>query len=223
MGLRSRRRPAINHYPMQSIMTVNYYLNALPSDHPLKSEADYPEKSIEQGLAFYRSPEWKECREDFLVYQKRVCAGCKLCLETNPDMLNVDHALPVRHFWSRRLSKDNLQILCRDCNELKGNKIVPDIRDIGYDTIQRRKAQRQEREISLIGSTWMAEYMELEIRFSMPFSSFVEKKIDAIIKGMQPDEINNLILAVALRYVGNKSATYSRVKALHNKKYKNSR
>ena len=35
----------------------------------------------------------------------------------------VDHILPIKHYWSKRLDKDNLQLLCGLCNAEKENSL----------------------------------------------------------------------------------------------------
>jgi 5-methylcytosine-specific restriction endonuclease McrA len=42
--------------------------------------------------------------------------------------IEVDHIKPLSKHWDLRLRKDNLQVLCRDCNRGKGNRHFDDFR-----------------------------------------------------------------------------------------------
>lgn len=86
---------------------------------------------------FYCSSEWIEARRNFLQKIKEekrplICNLCsvELCFvshnekhKTNKKPLNVDHILPVKYYWDKRLDLNNLQLLCADCNKAKGNLI----------------------------------------------------------------------------------------------------
>ncbi len=88
-----------------------------------------PEKSVEEGQAFYQSPEWKRARIDALVRLGRRCGCCGASPETGA-VLNVDHIKPLRFNWHLRLDQNNLQILCAECNEGKGNRLETDFRSL---------------------------------------------------------------------------------------------
>lgn len=84
---------------------------------------------------FYCSSEWSEARKKFLrlIKEEKRPLVCNLCSvelyfvssnqkhKTNKKPLNIDHILPVKYFWDKRLDLDNLQLLCADCNKAKGN------------------------------------------------------------------------------------------------------
>lgn len=72
---------------------------------------------------FYRSSEWKELREDFIIKNNTGrCANCTIEWNTIVESnLNVDHIYPVKFYWERRLDTTNLQLLCENCNRYKGN------------------------------------------------------------------------------------------------------
>lgn len=76
---------------------------------------------------FYRSAEWR-----FLRYQvlKENGGHCCLCGRSAKHgvVLHVDHIIPLSKDWSKRLDKDNLQVLCEDCNIGKSNKDMIDWR-----------------------------------------------------------------------------------------------
>ena len=80
--------------------------------------------SLEETLKFYNSIEWKELRKEYLNDNKRKYFECNYCEEnvSKNRSLNIDHIRPIKTHWHLRLDKNNLQILCQDCNKFKGNK-----------------------------------------------------------------------------------------------------
>jgi 5-methylcytosine-specific restriction endonuclease McrA len=75
--------------------------------------------SARESSKFYKSKEWKLCKENF--YSSCKDKKCVQCGST--ENLNVDHILPVRRFWEKRLLQSNLQILCGKCNKDKCNDV----------------------------------------------------------------------------------------------------
>lgn len=69
---------------------------------------------------FYRSIEWQSVRYNVLKEQG---GKCQLCGRSRKDgiVLHVDHIIPLSKDWSKRLDKNNLQVLCEDCNMGKSN------------------------------------------------------------------------------------------------------
>jgi 5-methylcytosine-specific restriction endonuclease McrA len=55
------------------------------------------------------------------------CMACGIAAEDGAEIV-TDHIFPVRHFWQHRLNPKNLQVLCGDCNEAKGNLDTTDFR-----------------------------------------------------------------------------------------------
>jgi len=84
--------------------------------------------SLEESLKFYESIEWKELRKEykkeFFSDNKLKYFECNYCEEnvSKNRTLNIDHIRPIRTHWHLRLDKNNLQILCQDCNKFKGSK-----------------------------------------------------------------------------------------------------
>lgn len=94
-------------------------------------------RTIEESAAFYKSPEWKTLRREFVkgetqrTHGKLCCVNCGIGVTNRPslsltesanlEILNVDHIQPLRFFWDRRCDPTNLQILCGPCNKAKGN------------------------------------------------------------------------------------------------------
>lgn len=69
---------------------------------------------------FLNSVEWKRLRFVALSSYDRKCVCCGATPESGA-VLNVDHIKPRRLFPELALELDNLQILCADCNQGKGN------------------------------------------------------------------------------------------------------
>ena len=76
---------------------------------------------ISLAQKFYISQEWRSLRYEVL---KENGGRCCLCGRSAKDgvVLHVDHIIPLSKDWSKRLDKDNLQVLCEDCNLGKSNK-----------------------------------------------------------------------------------------------------
>lgn len=76
---------------------------------------------------FLASKAWKRARIRALT---RHGSRCQACGTTPQDgaRLNVDHIKPRRLFPALALDDDNLQVLCGDCNEGKGNWDMTDFR-----------------------------------------------------------------------------------------------
>lgn len=76
--------------------------------------------SRQKAQQLYLSEEWRALRYEVLREQGGVC---QLCGRGRKDgvILHVDHIIPLSKDWSRRLDKNNLQVLCEDCNLGKSN------------------------------------------------------------------------------------------------------
>jgi hypothetical protein len=81
-----------------------------------KQRKDYSKKTKE----FYSSDEWRRLR--YIVLREQG-GRCQCCGRSAKDgvILHVDHIIPLSKDWSKRLEKDNLQVLCEDCNLGKSN------------------------------------------------------------------------------------------------------
>lgn len=68
---------------------------------------------------FYKSLAWRQVR--YLALRNSV--GCNFCGARARDgvYLHVDHVKPISKYPELRLSLDNLQVLCEDCNVGKGS------------------------------------------------------------------------------------------------------
>lgn len=78
------------------------------------------EEYIIKANEFYKSRDWRKVRYEVLREQK---GRCQCCGRSAKDgvILHVDHIIPLSKDWSKRLDKNNLQVLCEDCNEGKSN------------------------------------------------------------------------------------------------------
>lgn len=110
-------------------------LNKILSDEKLKERFEnYLSEGIEMVEAiniifpkkikkrdFYKSQKWREIRYEVLKENKGKCC---LCGRSAKDgvILHVDHIIPLSVDWEKRLDKNNLQVLCDECNMGKLNK-----------------------------------------------------------------------------------------------------
>ena len=72
------------------------------------------------SMEFLQSKTWKRLRYQALKLHGNRCQCCGLS-PSNGAVLNVDHILPRKLFPENALQLENLQVLCGDCNEGKGN------------------------------------------------------------------------------------------------------
>lgn len=75
---------------------------------------------------FYGSWEWRALRMDILKLQGRTCQCCgaragDMSVSGEPVRIVVDHIKPISKYWALRLDPANLQVLCDECNQGKGN------------------------------------------------------------------------------------------------------
>lgn len=92
------------------INRVNKKKNKIPKNKSYKELSD----------EFYHSREWMSLRYSVLKEQD---GKCQLCGRSRKDgiILHVDHIIPLSKDWSKRLDRNNLQVLCKECNLGKSN------------------------------------------------------------------------------------------------------
>ena len=78
---------------------------------------------------FLQSKTWKRLRYQALKIHGNKCQCCGASPSTGA-VLNVDHVLPRRLFPESALQLENLQVLCGDCNEGKGNWDMTSFKEI---------------------------------------------------------------------------------------------
>ncbi len=71
--------------------------------------------------SFYHSEAWQELRKQVFQKYPSICGRCG-----NKNHLEVDHVKPRSKYLDLELELGNLQILCRDCNLLKGTQDSPE-------------------------------------------------------------------------------------------------
>lgn len=76
--------------------------------------------------SFYLSKKWNEIRRKVLKHYGCVCMRCK----ANNEIMHVDHIKPRSKFPGLQFTLNNLQVLCKPCNELKSNIDFTDYRPL---------------------------------------------------------------------------------------------
>lgn len=71
---------------------------------------------------FYNSRDWQACRFDALKKSNGCCTLCGRSPREHGVVLHVDHIKPRSKAPHLQLCRDNLQVLCKDCNMGKGNR-----------------------------------------------------------------------------------------------------
>lgn len=71
---------------------------------------------------FYNSREWRTVRFDALKKANGCCVLCGRSHKADGVVLHVDHIKPRSKSPHLQLCRDNLQVLCRDCNLGKSNR-----------------------------------------------------------------------------------------------------
>lgn len=89
--------------------------------------------SVSEKTEFYKSWEWRKLRMQVLKLQGRSCQCCGASpgekdMSSKAVKITVDHIKPISKFWGLRLKRDNLQVLCDECNQGKGNWDETDFR-----------------------------------------------------------------------------------------------
>lgn len=82
----------------------------------------------EPSADFYTSDAWRAARFDALQNNDGCCELCGRSKRRHGVVLHVDHIKPRSKFPALALDRDNLQILCEDCNMGKGNRDEKDWR-----------------------------------------------------------------------------------------------
>lgn len=81
------------------------------------------------AAAFYESYDWRRVRYDVLIERGRKCDCCGRTPK-HGIIIHVDHIKPLKRNWELRLDKNNLQVLCNECNHGKGNRDETDWRSV---------------------------------------------------------------------------------------------
>jgi 5-methylcytosine-specific restriction endonuclease McrA len=81
--------------------------------------------------AFNRA--WRKLSQETLQKYGRVCMKCGATYTAPKGMgrgrqIVVDHIFPLSRFPELALDENNLQVLCNQCNTIKGNRYAVDFR-----------------------------------------------------------------------------------------------
>lgn len=96
------------------------YVNDKYNDVRRRNDPEY--------LRFYKSRQWQRMREIVLMENDYICRSC------GRQAQMVDHIIPTKVDWSKRLEKENLQPLCYECHNQKTKreqKEAPHIKERG--------------------------------------------------------------------------------------------
>lgn len=93
-----------------------------------RKELMAPGYTREKAKGFYFTPEWRSLRVNIIEDQKGRCQMCGRSYKDHGVVIHVDHIIPLSIDWSKRLDKNNLQLLCEDCNLGKSNHYTTDWR-----------------------------------------------------------------------------------------------
>jgi len=91
----------------------------------LRPKKKKPDTQYKQRRDFYQSWEWRTIRMQALKEHGATCQCCGATrndkdMAGQPVRICVDHIKPLATHWDLRLDKNNLQILCDECNQGKG-------------------------------------------------------------------------------------------------------
>lgn len=129
--------------------------DAKPRHKPKTKKIKLPKKAkkivpdVETKEAFYRSWEWRTLRMDVLKAFGRTCQCCGATPKDKTPAggrvrIVVDHIRPVSKFWHLRMDKSNLQVLCDECNQGKGNWDQTDYRTQAHEPSDELAAEYRE-------------------------------------------------------------------------------
>ncbi|MCU7557266.1 HNH endonuclease [Macrococcus capreoli] len=75
-------------------------------------------KYDKEYISFYKSAKWRNKRKKIIKRDNHLCQYCfKEGLIVAGNV--VDHIIPSKVEWSKRLDDDNLQLLCHQCHNKK--------------------------------------------------------------------------------------------------------
>lgn len=83
--------------------------------------ANARKQRLEEQERFYSSPEWAALRKQVVEEEGRVCAECRKRISYDND-ITVDHKYPRSRYPHLALRRENLRVLCRQCNSQKGDR-----------------------------------------------------------------------------------------------------
>ena len=84
--------------------------------------AEPPKYVRGMGSEFYATREWRSLRWDVISNASGKCSVCGKSKKEHGVIMHVDHIKPRSKFQELELDKNNLQLLCEECNIGKGAK-----------------------------------------------------------------------------------------------------
>ncbi len=72
----------------------------------------------DRNQQFYHSAAWKRARELIRIRDNGLCIECLNQKRITVGTI-VDHIIPIKQNWNKRLDEDNLQLLCQSCHNKK--------------------------------------------------------------------------------------------------------
>lgn len=125
LALKGRKKPVQSRLPKsektknkelkKSILTLSKMEKLMSKAKARCTDYDYIVSN-----AFLKSYEWSQARYSAIVASKGKCVCCGKSPE-HGIYLCVDHIKPRRLFPELALKLNNLQVLCNECNQGKGN------------------------------------------------------------------------------------------------------
>lgn len=109
-------------FPIKLLHVKNHPCVEIPDwvVEAIKTTGRDPVYTHKNAQRLYKSEAWRRLRYDVLKEQGGVCQLCGRGRK-HGVVLHVDHIIPLSVDWSKRLDRNNLQVLCEDCNLGKSN------------------------------------------------------------------------------------------------------
>lgn len=108
--------------PCNYIGCSNLTRNKYCEQHEYKTMDDtrYYDRYVrdKESSKFYKSKSWKKTREQVLIRDKGLCQSCLKNKRITMASI-VDHIIPLKIAWEKRLDMNNLQSLCQSCHNQK--------------------------------------------------------------------------------------------------------
>lgn len=106
------------------------FLKTQMSKDAAEQQRLFAKEKAENGgsIDFFNSNTWQRLRFEVLAEADGCCTLCGRSYREHGIALEVDHIKPRSRFPNLALDKDNLQVMCFDCNRGKGNRDTTDWR-----------------------------------------------------------------------------------------------
>jgi len=72
----------------------------------------------DRSKQFYHSASWKRARDLIRIRDNGLCIECLNQKRITVGTI-VDHIIPIKQNWNKRLDENNLQLLCQSCHNKK--------------------------------------------------------------------------------------------------------